>query len=387
MKKLFLIFALFLLPGCSLLQNTPLAPDLSFTEKTTAESSERQTITIKYPSFDKQTGLNEAISNFINKFVKDFKANATSLDGEEKNQLTITYEPLLINEKIVSIDFTVSTYYSGTAHGNWGSAPFNYSLRDRKILELPDLFASPDYLNVLSGHSRRALELQLHDGDKEMLASGTEPKKENYSAFGFKSDRLVFYFAPYQVAPYSAGEQTVEIPYTTITALLTVTPLFERLSLAPATPTQPAPAAATEATTPANSSVKIFFVAMNDNGKSGKLIGCGDSVVGVEQIIDPPESDPLVAALTALFKEKNNYYGESGLYNSLSSSRLRIKKISAVNGAYTIELSGTVSLGGTCDDPRFYSQIMETIGQFPTVKKAEVFINNKKLEDIISGKG
>ena len=66
---------------------------------------------------------------------------------------------------------------------------------------------------------------------------------------------------------------------------------------------------------------------------------------------------------------------------------LQIKKISAVNGVYTVELSGAVSLGGSCDDPRFYSQIMETIQQFPTVKKAEVFINGKKLEDVVSEKG
>lgn len=132
---------------------------------------------------------------------------------------------------------------------------------------------------------------------------------------------------------------------------------------------------------------KIFFVAVDDNGKAGKMIGCGDSIVGVENIIDPPGADPLVATLTTLFQVNDDYYGESGLYNSLYDSRLQVKKITAANGLYTVELGGTMSLGGSCDEPRFYSQIMETIQQFGEIKKAEVFINNKKLEDLVSGRG
>ncbi len=157
----------------------------------------------------------------------------------------------------------------------------------------------------------------------------------------------------------------------------------------PVTPNPPnsSPPVATEAPAPAASRIKIFFVALSDNGKSGKAIGCGDSIVGVERAVSSPENDLVAAALAALFQEKNAYYGESGLYNSLAGSNLQIKKISAVNGVYTVELSGAVSLGGSCDDPRFYSQIMETIQQFPTVKKAEVFINGKKLEDVVSEKG
>lgn len=156
------------------------------------------------------------------------------------------------------------------------------------------------------------------------------------------------------------------------------------------TTTVDTPASQTESAAvapPASGTVKIFFVALNDNGAAGKMIGCGDSVVGVEQAIDPPGTDPLVAALSALLKQKSDYYGGSGLYNSLSASNLQIKKISAVKGVYTVEFTGTMSLGGACDDPRFYNQIMETIQQFPEVKHAEVLINDKKLEDIVSEKG
>lgn len=91
-------------------------------------------------------------------------------------------------------------------------------------------------------------------------------------------------------------------------------------------------------------------------------------------------------ALSALLAEKNQYYGQSGLYNSLAASNLQVKKITYVNGAYTVKLTGTIGLGGSCDSPRVYSQIMETVLQFPEVKTATVFIDDKKLEDALSTK-
>ncbi len=132
--------------------------------------------------------------------------------------------------------------------------------------------------------------------------------------------------------------------------------------------------------------VKLFFIALNDNGKSGQRIGCGDSVVFRERDI-PRTDSPLRDTLMLLFSAKQQYYGTSRLYNALYQSNLKVDGISAHEGVFRVDLSGTVRLGGVCDNPRFEAQIKETIMQFPTVKQANVLINGTPLEKILSGAG
>ena len=132
--------------------------------------------------------------------------------------------------------------------------------------------------------------------------------------------------------------------------------------------------------------VKLYFVALNDNGKSGKLVGCGDSLVAVDRDI-PHSASPLTDTLTALFAVKTQYYGQSGLYNALYQSNLRVEGVSAHNGVFRINLVGKTQLGGVCDDPRFIGQIRETALQFPTVKQADIYVNGISVEKLLSGTG
>lgn len=131
--------------------------------------------------------------------------------------------------------------------------------------------------------------------------------------------------------------------------------------------------------------VKLFFVALDDKGKSGKKIGCDDSIVAVERAI-PATVAPLSGALRELFLIREQNYGASGLYNALAPSNLKIENISLVGDRAEIRLSGAVKLGGVCDNPRFEAQIKETALQFSTVKSVAVFINDIPLEKILSEK-
>lgn len=149
----------------------------------------------------------------------------------------------------------------------------------------------------------------------------------------------------------------------------------------PATPTQP-PASATPVAV-GEQTVNIFLIALDDNGQAGKLVGCGDSAVAVKVQI-PKTLGVLKAALEALLAVKTQYYGESGLYNSLYQSDLRLISVGIVNGKATIRLAGTLRLGGECDNPRVEAQIMETALQFTTVKTVEVFLNDRPLKDALS---
>jgi hypothetical protein len=131
--------------------------------------------------------------------------------------------------------------------------------------------------------------------------------------------------------------------------------------------------------------VNIFLVALEDNGKSGDKIGCGDSIVAVERQIAPTQA-PLRAALDELLTLHDQYLGESGLYNALYQSTLIIGDITIDEiGKAAIYLSGTLLSGGTCDAPRITAQVTYTARQFSTVKEVEIYINGTLLQELLSG--
>ena len=170
------------------------------------------------------------------------------------------------------------------------------------------------------------------------------------------------------------------------TDVATATRVFTPIATTPSTPTVKLLPTATTMIAPGKMTIKLFFVALEDNGKSGKKIGCNDSIVAVDRAIAETPA-PLTAALTELFSIHDKTYGESGLYNALAKANLKIDGAAVINGKATINLSGTLGLGGECDDPRVQAQIEQVALQFSTVKQVSVFLNGIPLEKALSGKG
>ena len=135
-------------------------------------------------------------------------------------------------------------------------------------------------------------------------------------------------------------------------------------------------------TSSATTSANLYFVALADNGKSGEKIGCNDSLVAVSTNISGEDS--IQATLNELLSYKQQYYGQSGLYNSLYQSNLTIESITIDDGVATVNLTGTVQLGGACDNPRFEQQLMTTILQFPSIESVDIYVNNKPLAEVLS---
>lgn len=132
-----------------------------------------------------------------------------------------------------------------------------------------------------------------------------------------------------------------------------------------------------------NNTVKVYLVALDDNGKSGELIGCGDSLVAVDYPVEPTGTP--TNALNALLAIKDEHYGQSGLYNALYQSNLKLEDINVdQDGTATVNLSGNYVSGGVCDDPRAVEQVQKTVLQFRNIKAVNFFINDKSLTDIIS---
>lgn len=135
------------------------------------------------------------------------------------------------------------------------------------------------------------------------------------------------------------------------------------------------------------SQVNIYLIALEDNGASGKKIGCNDSVVPVVVSIQPTLG-VLRAALTELFKlEGQPYYGQSGLYNALAQSHLAIQSLDIVNRQAIIRLTGSLLIGGVCDNPRIQAQLEEIALQFSTIDQVSIYINGIPLNSLLSGQG
>jgi hypothetical protein len=137
---------------------------------------------------------------------------------------------------------------------------------------------------------------------------------------------------------------------------------------------------------PTQHTVQIFLIAVDDNGQTGTSVGCGDSAVPV-QVEIPPTQGVLKAALAALLSVKDQYYGQSGLYNALYQSDLQVESVSIDGGKASVYLTGTLQMGGECDSPRVQAQLEQTVLQFSTVTEAAIFINGKPLADVLSLKG
>jgi hypothetical protein len=194
--------------------------------------------------------------------------------------------------------------------------------------------------------------------------------------------------------PTSVPTLTAEIPTSTVavaaspTQQVIPTATLEipspTLALSTETQVQQVPPTATSPAT-TEQTVKIFLIALNDNGQSGTLVGCGDSAVPVTVTISQTQG-VLRAALEKLLSAKKQFYGESGLYNALYQSDLQVGGVTIEQGKAIIHLMGTMMLGGVCDAPRVEAQIKQTALQFSTVTDVAVFVNDKPLEEVLSSK-
>lgn len=140
-------------------------------------------------------------------------------------------------------------------------------------------------------------------------------------------------------------------------------------------------------------SLQLAFIALEDNGASGPMVGCGDSVVLVNDFVEDPlptQKDRVSRALTDLFAVKSSSYGESGLYNSLDETSLTVDSVVVSDAVVEVQLSGVWSSAGVCDDPRMVGQIEETIrGNLDLESSVElkVTVNGKTLDQLMDASG
>lgn len=128
------------------------------------------------------------------------------------------------SDAAVSITFEIWNY-TGASHGNLDILTLNYSLLTGQRLVFMDLFEKPETaLELMSDWSRKELGPRLGASTRSrMLEVGTAPLVENFSSLTLTPQGICINFQPFQVAPWAAGVQKVEMP---LEALLPAAPLL-----------------------------------------------------------------------------------------------------------------------------------------------------------------
>ena len=138
--------------------------------------------------------------------------------GEEPDlsvpyELESTYSSTHASPSVLSIVWKTASY-TGGAHGNLEISSTTYDMKTGALIDLYDVFGNLDVaLDQMSRYSAKVLARSLGDMyNGDMLRSGTAPEAENFSTFALIPAGIRIFFQPYQVAPWAAGPQTVDIP-------------------------------------------------------------------------------------------------------------------------------------------------------------------------------
>jgi hypothetical protein len=185
-------------------------------------------IDVSYPQFQSAVagGLNESINKIIYKqkvlpVIDDFKDEVSSYQYTEFSYyyfLTIDYSVVMYDENGISVCLDIYPFLGG-AHGMLYFKTINFDLEKMSLVGLEDLFiAGYDYLPIISDYCREDLARQINERDfkveMQWLEEGTDPGNiDNFINFLVTQSELIIKFPAYQVAPYAAGDFTVNIPY------------------------------------------------------------------------------------------------------------------------------------------------------------------------------
>lgn len=182
------------------------------------------------PNFEK---FNQTVRGLVTRKVTEFKKEMSqpeegetpSDSADESSETTgsdlgVGYTIALAKDDLISVLFDISSYYRGAAHPNSYSETVNFDLKNGKSLKLGDLFKpGTKYLQIISAYCIQDLKKQSRAKgadsmlDDDWIQRGAGPDAANYKSWTITKKGLGINFDSYQVAPYAAGPQHVQVPY------------------------------------------------------------------------------------------------------------------------------------------------------------------------------
>lgn len=184
---------------------------------------------ISYPEFNNYPTLNKQIEYLVLSNWKDFKEFSEDSWNEVASLNSSSYYPpftysvdynVTYSGNIISIYFTTYTF-SGGAHGITTLKTINYDKETKRDLSITE---STNYTyEELSDLCNKSLYKQFIIDDKDnlnqqlvetldaMREEGTAPYAANFENYVLDGNKVIIYFEPYKVAPYSYGIPEVEL--------------------------------------------------------------------------------------------------------------------------------------------------------------------------------
>lgn len=216
---------------------TMIAVDVGFTiENTTASdgtvifqrTNQKMHLTLNNPEI-----AEKITNNFLNRL--DITEEADAVASAAKSAYTgsshwiryfygLAYNPQRIDQKVLSF-YGDNVRYFGAAHAEISRKGANYDLATGDVLTLASIMTTTATTNdfcalVLAGLADRAEGDFLREGYSEDVKRRFTVDASQDESWYFTTTGLCFYFDPYEIAPYSSGVVTVEIPYAKLQGLL-----------------------------------------------------------------------------------------------------------------------------------------------------------------------
>jgi len=166
-------------------------------------------ISINIPN-TKYSKLNNLVQNKIDEIKNIFKEEV------QNNYLSDAYLNVDYQEytfyNFLSYAFFIESYMGG-AHPTYDVFTVVFNRETNNIIDITTLIKyNSKTLNVFSNYSRFNLMYDNKVEDINMLLEGTIPIINNFKNFVF-SDNIIIFFEEYQIAPYSSGIISLDIPY------------------------------------------------------------------------------------------------------------------------------------------------------------------------------
>ncbi|MBZ3892366.1 DUF3298 and DUF4163 domain-containing protein [Lawsonia intracellularis] len=169
-------------------------------------------VSVHYPEIH-SSKIDQDIKGWAQQLVENFKTTNSEKElAIGPYELRADYSITKPSDKAISIIYTI-TDFTGGAHGNLEISVFNYDLTTEQPLDLIDIFDDVNSaLKIMSEYSYKSLSETLGNmSDKEILSVGTAPDLDNYNSIALIPNGIRIFFQPYQVAPWSAGPQQVDM--------------------------------------------------------------------------------------------------------------------------------------------------------------------------------
>lgn len=172
-------------------------------------------------------------NDFLNRL--DIEQDAAAIESAAKSaynagmllvpyHYSLTYNPQRIDRKVLSF-YGDNIEFAGAIHPGWIRKGANYDLTTGDVLTLASIMtteaSADDFCKlVLDALAERAEGDYLREGYAEDVKHRFTTDASQDERWYFTTTGLCFFFDPYEIAPYSAGVITAEIPYEKLSGLV-----------------------------------------------------------------------------------------------------------------------------------------------------------------------